>query len=367
MTDDTARDAFALRLETAMREHLDNLTKPRGSLGKLEDLATRLAVVQGQVPPKPGKKAVFVIAGDHGVTEEGISLFPKEVTAQMAVNFLAGGAAINSLARGCGFDVFAVDAGIEGDIAIGGLPAHESGTEGPLGKSPGLVRAKAARGTKNFARENAMSAEVMRACLANGRTLADRAVESGYRYVALGDMGIGNTTSAAALLVAGGFAPDTIVDRGTGIDDATLAKKRAVVVDAVRDRGPFAGPEEILAALGGLEIATMTGLILGLKGKGVACLLDGFPVTSAAWIAHLMDPEVGAYLFAGHQSRVKGHLPVLKALGLEPIVDFGMRLGEGTGAVIGGFMLELAAKFASQMATFETMGVARSLEDERNY
>jgi nicotinate-nucleotide--dimethylbenzimidazole phosphoribosyltransferase len=353
--------------ETAMRQYLDNLTKPKGSLGKLEDLATRLAVVQGHVPPKPGKKAVFVIAGDHGVTEEGVSLFPKEVTAQMAVNFLAGGAAINSLARGCGFDVFAVDAGIEGDIAIGDLPAHESGSEGPLGKSPGLIRAKAARGTKNFARENAMSAEVVEACLANGRALALRAAESGYRFVAIGDMGIGNTTAAAAVLVAGGFAPELIVDRGTGIDDATLARKYRVVVDAVRERGPFAGPKDILAAVGGLEIATMTGLILGLKGRGIACLLDGFPVTSAAWMARMMDPEVCAYLFAGHLSKVKGHQPVLAALGLEPIVDFGMRLGEGTGAVIGGFMLELAAKFASRMATFETMGVARSFEDEQNY
>ncbi len=355
------------KLEAAMRAHLDNLTKPKGSLGLLEDLATRLALVQGQVPPKPGKKAVFVIAGDHGVTEEGVSLFPKEVTAQMAINFLAGGAAINALSRGCGFDVFAVDAGIEGELVIGELPAHESGSEGPLGASPGLIRAKAARGTKNFARENAMSPEVLETCLANGRKLAERAALSGYRYVAIGDMGIGNTTAAAALLVAGGFAPELIVDRGTGIDDAALARKFTVIAEAVKNRGPFAGPKEILAALGGLEIATMTGLILGLKGKGIACLIDGFPVTSAAWIAYMMDPETAAYMFAGHQSKVKGHLPVLKAMGLEPIVNFEMRLGEGTGAVIGGFMLELSAKFASQMATFETMGVARSIEDEQNY
>lgn len=354
-------------LGNAMIAHLDNLTKPKGSLGRLEELGIQLAKVQGQVPPKPGKKAVFVIAGDHGVTDEGVSLFPKEVTAQMAINFLAGGAAINALARGCGFDVFAVDAGIVSDISIGNYHAHECPESGPLGPAPGLLRMKAARGTANFARENAMTREVVDACLANGMALAERAELSGYRYVAIGDMGIGNTTAAAALLVASGFDPARIIDRGTGIDDETLARKYRVITGAVAARGPFASPLEILAAVGGLELATMTGLILGLKGRGIACLIDGFPVTSAAWMACAIDPSVKEYLFAGHQSKVKGHAVVLEALGLVPIVSFDMRLGEGTGAVIGGFILELAARAASQMATFETMGVARSIEDEENY
>ncbi len=354
-------------LEAAMRSHLDNLTKPRGSLGFLEDLAVRLASVQNRVPPEPGKKAVFVVAADHGITGEGVSLYPREVTAQMMVNFLSGGAAINAIASACGFDVFAVDAGIDGEVRTEGLPAHEAGEDGRLGASPGLIRAKAARGTRNFLREDAMSSDTLQRCLANGRRIAARAVLSGYRYVALGDMGIGNTTSAAALLVGSGFAPGEIVDRGTGIDDAALERKRRVIRDALAARGPFPGPMETLAAVGGLELATMTGIILGLKGTGTACVIDGFPVTSAAWMARLIDPSVTGYLFAGHLSKVRGHLPVLRSLGLEPIVDFGMRLGEGTGAVLGGFILELAARVASEMATFETMGVARSTGEERDY
>jgi nicotinate-nucleotide--dimethylbenzimidazole phosphoribosyltransferase len=243
-----------------------------------------------------------------------------------------------------------------------------------------------------------MTAAEFQACLDNGSALADFAASEGYDIVAIGDMGIGNTTSAAAILVALGFDPDQMIDRGTGIDDAMLALKHKVVVDAVKARGPFgsgkasdtgagkaaagsqaggnglgavlSGPEEAMrigAAFAGPEQATAAGLILGLRGKGIACMLDGFPVTAAGALAWRIDPSVLGFLFAGHQSRVKGHRPVLDAMGLEPAVCLDMRLGEGTGAVIGGFMVELGAKIASEMATFSGMAISRATADEKDF
>jgi nicotinate-nucleotide--dimethylbenzimidazole phosphoribosyltransferase len=185
--------------------------------------------------------------------------------------------------------------------------------------------------------------------------------------VAIGDMGIGNTTTAAALLVALGFGADEIIDRGTGIDDATLERKRSVIVNAVAARGPFTDAREALKKVGGFDLAMMAGLILGLKGRGIGCVIDGFPVSSAACAAWRMDPGVIDYLFAGHKSRVKGHAPVLAAMGLEPIVSMEMRLGEGTGAVTGGFMVELGVKAAREMASFEQMGVSKGSSDEKNF
>jgi nicotinate-nucleotide--dimethylbenzimidazole phosphoribosyltransferase len=367
----------------AIQARLDDLTKPKGSLGKLEDYAEKLSVLQGLVPPRVRRKAVFVMAGDHGVVNQGVSLYPREVTAQMVHNFMGGGAGINVLARACGFDVYAVDTGVDGDF-----PAWPvKGKARPDGSmAPGFFPMKAVRGTRDFAVEPAMSPAEFRTCLDNGARLADFAASEGYDIVAIGDMGIGNTTSAAAILVALGFDPDQMIDRGTGIDDAMLALKHKVVVDAVKARGPFgsgkpadtgagkaaglSGSEEALrigAAFAGPEQATAAGLILGLRGKGIACMLDGFPITAAGALAWRIDPSVLRFLFAGHQSRVKGHRPVLDAMGLEPAVCLDMRLGEGTGAVIGGFMVELGAKIASEMATFSGMAISRAKADEKDF
>jgi nicotinate-nucleotide--dimethylbenzimidazole phosphoribosyltransferase len=353
-------------IRQAIQARLDDLTKPKGSLGKLEDYAEKLSVIQGLVPPRVRRKAVFVLAGDHGVVNQGVSLYPREVTAQMVHNFMGGGAGINVLAKACGFDVFAVDAGVDGDF-----PAWPvKGQARPDGSmAPGFFSMKSVRGTKDFATEPAMSPAEFQTCLDNGAALADFAAAEGYDIVAIGDMGIGNTTSAAAILVALGFDPEQMIDRGTGIDDAMLALKHKVVMDAVKARGPF-GSEEAMrigAAFAGPEQATAAGLILGLRGKGIACMLDGFPITAAGALAWRIDPSVLGFLFAGHQSRVKGHRPVLDAMGLEPAVCLDMRLGEGTGAVIGGFMVELGAKIATEMATFSGMAISRATADEKDF
>ncbi|HPE89289.1 MAG TPA: nicotinate-nucleotide--dimethylbenzimidazole phosphoribosyltransferase [Spirochaetales bacterium] len=338
---------------------LDDLTKPKGSLGRLEDYASKLAVIQGRVPPRVRRKAAFVLAGDHGVVSRGVSLYPKEVTAQMFANIMAGGAGINVLSRACGFDLFVVDAGVDAD-----LPDYPSG--GADGK-PRYVPMKAVRGTKDFTVEPAFTENEFLQCLHNGQKLADLAVREGYDIVALGDMGIGNTTSAAAVLAGYGFDPDLVVDRGTGIDDAALERKRALITEAVAARGPYPTPESVGAAFAGPEIAMAAGVILGLKGKGVACMLDGFPITAGAVIAWKIDPNVTDYLFAGHQSRVKGHRPVLEALGLEPVVSLDMRLGEGTGAVIGGFIVELGARIAGEMSRFSEAAVSKASGEEKDF
>ncbi len=344
-------------IQEKMQAYQDNLTKPKGSLGKLEDYAMKMALIQGSVPPKLEKKAVYVFAGDHGVVDEGVSLYPKEVTYQMMLNFLAGGAAINALARGTGWDVIAVDAGVAMDFP----PAAS------LPKEARFLDRKIGKGTRNFAREDAMSDKELEKALEAGRELAADAAKNGYDLVAIGDMGIGNTTTAATLLVALGFKGDEIIDRGTGIDDATLEHKRSVIVKAVAARGPFADARDALKKVGGFDLAMMAGLILGLKGRGIGCVIDGFPVSSAACAAWRMDPDVIDYLFAGHKSRVKGHAPVLAAMGLEPIVSMEMRLGEGTGAVTGGFMVELGVRAAREMASFEQMGVSKGSSDEKNF
>ena len=346
-----------LAVEKAMIAHLDSLTKPKGSLGKLEDYAVKLAKIQGRVPPLVRKKAVYVFAGDHGIVAEGVSLYPSEVTYQMVLNFLAGGAAINALARGTGWEVIAVDAGVAADFPpAAALPAAARFLDRKIGK-----------GTKNFLVQDAMSAAEAKKALDTGHALADDAAAAGYDLVAIGDMGIGNTTTAAALLVAFGMDASLVIDRGTGIDDTALARKREVILESVRNRGPFSDAEHVLRAVGGFDLAMMTGFILGLESKGIACVLDGFPVGAAAYVAFRMKPSVVDLLFAGHRSRVKGHAPVLEALGLDPILSLDMRLGEGTGAVTGGFLIELAAKAAGEMASFASAGVSESAEDEKDF
>ncbi len=333
-----------------MQQHMDNLTKPVGSLGNLEQYALKLSEIQQRVPPSVGRKAVFVFAGDHGITEEKVSLYPREVTCQMVLNFIGGGAAINVLARHCGFDVSVVDAGVDADL-----------------RHAKIIDKKVARGTRNFLNEPAMSEEQLSTCLENGRALAEKAVREKYDLVALGDMGIGNTSSAAALLIASGFKPEDVVDRGTGISTEALDHKRQTIMQAVRRHTPFGSPRTILQRLGGFELCTIAGFILALRERGVACIIDGFPVSTAAYMAFSIDNSITSFLFAGHRSKVRGHARILEAMGLEPILDLGMRLGEGTGAVLGGQVVDLSAKLAGEMASFDSARVSRSEEIEENY
>ncbi|MDR0599471.1 MAG: nicotinate-nucleotide--dimethylbenzimidazole phosphoribosyltransferase [Treponema sp.] len=347
----------------AMEDHLNNLTKPRGSLGNLEKYCVKMAEIQKRVPPGVEKKGIYVFAGDHGVAAEGVSLYPQEVTRQMALNILAGGAGINALAAGCGWEITLVDAGVMGDE----FPP-DSGLPGGAGASSRSFRRERIRpGSGNCLREPAMSAGETGRALDRGKALAKDAADRGFDMIAIGDLGIGNTTTAAAMLAAAGFDASAVVDRGTGIDSAMLKQKRWVVEEAVKRAGVSPEGEAILRELGSPDFAMMAGLILGLEGRGIACVLDGFPVTSAAYMAFLINPKVTDWLFAGHLSKVAGHRPVLEKMGLEPIVDLNMRLGEGTGAVIGGHIVELGVRAAREMASFSSARVTDTGEGEEKY
>jgi nicotinate-nucleotide--dimethylbenzimidazole phosphoribosyltransferase len=222
-------------------------------------------------------------------------------------------------------------------------------------------------GSRNSYREAALGGEETEAALERGRALALDAAERGYHLTAIGDLGIGNTSAAAAMLVAAGFPAGDVVDRGTGIDDATLEHKRRIIEEAVRLRNPPRKGEAILRELGSADFAMMAGFILGLEGKGIACVLDGFPVSSAAYMAWLINPGVSDWLFAGHLSKVAGHRPLLERMGLEPIVNLEMRLGEGTGAVIGGHIVELGVLAARNMASFADAHVTDTEGTEKKY
>jgi nicotinate-nucleotide--dimethylbenzimidazole phosphoribosyltransferase len=333
-------------LESAAQQRLDSLTKPQGSLGKLEELARRVAVIQEKVPPRLGRNLLFIFAADHGVTAEGVSAYPKDVTAQMTQNFLDGGAAINVLARHCGIDTEVVDVGVDYDF---------SGARG-------LRNCKVRRGTGNFTRGPAMSrAEALRA-VEIGIELAQAASDNLF-LLGAGEMGIGNSTSAAAILCAlTGASVTDAVGRGTGIDDAGLQRKITAVESGLTLNRPNADdPLDVLAKIGGLEIGAMTGVILGAAARRVPLVLDGFISGAAALLAQRFCPAVMDFCFASHLSVEPGHRRILDALGLAPLLDLQMRLGEGTGACLLMNLIEAAVKLMSEMATFQSAGVKEKL------
>lgn len=331
------------------QKHLDRLTKPPGSLGRLEELAQWYVHVTGKFPPHPPKKAIFTFAADHGVVEEGVSAYPKAVTAQMVYNFLRGGAAINVLARHVGAEVRVVDIGVDHDFE----------------NLPGLLHYKVSRGTRNMTRGPAMTEVEARRAVWVGCQLAEEAAREGVDLLATGDMGIGNTTPSSAITaVMTGSPIERVTGKGTGIDDQTLVIKQAVIEQAIRINQPDPkDPLDVLAKLGGLEIAGITGLILGAAAHRIPVVLDGFISTAAALIAVALKPETKNYLLAAHQSAEPGHRIALTALGLHPVLDLNMRLGEGTGATLGMGMVEAAIRILTEMATFEQAGV--SGKDER--
>jgi nicotinate-nucleotide--dimethylbenzimidazole phosphoribosyltransferase len=333
--------------ENAAQRQLDALTKPRGSLGKLEELARRIAVIQDKVPPHLGRKLLFVFAADHGITAEGVSAYPKEVTAQMTNNFLHGGAAINVLARHYGVETEIVDAGVACDFTA----------------KPGLRNFKIRHGTANFARGPAMTrADAVRA-IELGIQLVRAAAADDLFLVAAGDMGIGNTTSAAAILCAlTGVAPAAAVGRGTGIDDETLGRKIAAIERGLDLNRPDASdPLDVLAKVGGLEIGAITGVVLAAAALRVPIVLDGFISGAAALLAVRFSPHVKDILFAAHLSAEKGHRLMLDELELAPVLDLQMRLGEGTGACLLMGLMEAAVKIMREMATFQSAGVREKL------
>ncbi|WP_018132202.1 nicotinate-nucleotide--dimethylbenzimidazole phosphoribosyltransferase [Effusibacillus pohliae] len=356
-------DREAMRLAS---ERHNRLTKPPGSLGRLEEIAIRLAGIQGQPIPAAAPAAVVVMAGDHGVTEEGVSAYPAEVTVQMVLNFLAGGAAINALARNANADVHVVDVGVKADIPAGQVT--EAATTGVQEKEADSAGRSASRlwvekvryGTANLAKEPAMTREEAERALSVGWEMGRRLHEQGYKIVALGEMGIGNTTASAAVAsVLTGRPVQEVAGAGTGLGAEGVNRKIEVIRQAIVLHSPDpSDPVDVLAKIGGLEIAGLAGLTLACAAHRMAVVVDGFITSAAALVAAKIEPDVRPYLFASHRSVEPGHRVVLEALDLEPLFDFSMRLGEGSGAALALPMLQAAARVLAEMATFDEAGVS---------
>ena len=335
---------------TAARERQDRMTKPRGSLGALEDVSVRLAGLAGECPPPlPEPACVAVFAGDHGVHAQQVTPWPQEVTAQMVANFLAGGAVVNAFAAQAGAEVTVVDVGVAAD----------------LDPVPGLLPRKVGRGTADFTAGPAMTRDQAVAALTAGIEVARDLVAAGNRCLLTGDMGIANTTASAALVCAfTGADPAAATGRGTGIDAATFARKVDVVCRGLARHRPDAGdPVGVLAAFGGFEHAAIAGFILGAAALRVPVILDGVIAGAAALAAVALAPDAAGACFAGHRSAEPGHAIALEHLGLRPMVDLGLRLGEGTGAVLALPLVQSAARALRDVATFDSAGVADKSAD----
>jgi len=336
-------DRAAMERATARQ---DQLTKPAGSLGRLEELSIKLAGITGRLDPRLKDRVVFTLAADHGVAAQGVSAYPPEVTPQMVLNFLRGGAAINVLAKAAGARVVIADLGVDAD-----LPDH-----------PALRALKVRRGTASITRGPAMTLNEAQTAIEHGRRLVASEVGRGLDVVLTGDMGIGNTTSAAAVICAlTGLDPSEVVGRGTGVDDAGLVRKRDAVRRAleVNASSIAMGPLETLAAVGGLEIAGLVGVILEGASRRLPVVIDGFISGAAALVSARIAPDVTGYMIASHRSQELGHTALLKELGLDPLLDLSLRLGEGTGAVLSLFLLDAAVAVLNQMATFDQAGVSQ--------
>ncbi|MDL4777506.1 nicotinate-nucleotide--dimethylbenzimidazole phosphoribosyltransferase [Actinomadura xylanilytica] len=336
--------------EAAMRDardHQARLTKPPGSLGVLEEVSVRLAGLAGQSPPPlPEPAAVAVFAADHGVHAQGVTPWPQEVTAQMVANFLAGGAVVNAFAAQAGAEVSVVDVGVAAE----------------LDAAPGLLPRKIALGTADMTRGPAMTPEQARRAVETGIEVARDLVSAGARCLITGDMGIANTTASAALIAAfTGLPPEEVTGRGTGIDDATHAHKIGVVRAALgRHRAAVeaGAPLEVLAAVGGLEHAALAGFVLGAAALKVPVVLDGVIAGAAALAARALCPDALAACVAGHRSAEPGHAAAVRHLGLRPLVDLELRLGEGTGALLALPLVQSAVRVLHEVATFDSAGVS---------
>jgi nicotinate-nucleotide--dimethylbenzimidazole phosphoribosyltransferase len=337
------------------RSRLDRLTKPPGSLGRLERLAIQLAGTTGLDLPRAERPAVVVFAADHGVTAQHVSAYPSDVTAQMVANFVRGGAAINVLARLAGAQVVAVDVGVAGQIP-------ESPTSIDAGAR--LVTERVADGTHDMTLEPAMSRAEAIAAVDVGRSVVAELVAGGTDILAMGEMGIGNTTAASAIVASmTGRPASEVTGRGTGLDDAAVRNKVAVIETALHRHSPDpANPVGVLASVGGLEIAALVGAILAAAELQVPVLLDGFITGAAALVASAIAPSATARLIASHRSSEPGHRIALEALGLEPLLDLELHLGEGTGAALALPLVRAATAILAEMATFDAAGVSGPAE-----
>ncbi len=332
-----------ISLRSALQAAIDDKTKPLGALGRLEGLALQIGLILGTTRPEPKRPAIVVFAGDHGVADAGVSAYPAEVTAQMVQNFLAGGAAINVFSRLHGLELEIVDAGVRA----------------PLPAAPGLVNCRIADGTRNFADEPAMTAEQVKAALTAGMARVLRHAQLGTNVIGFGEMGIANTSSAACLMSRlTGLPLAQCIGRGTGLDDAGLARKQEVLAGALARHAEASAPLDVLAAFGGFEIAMMTGAYLAAAASRMVILVDGFIASAALLVAARLDPAVLDYCVFSHCSHEQGHRALLAHLGAEPLLQMDLRLGEGTGAALAWPMVAAAAAFLREMATFSGAGVS---------
>lgn len=334
------------RYRTAAETQLNSLTKPVGSLGRLEEMAAQMfSIFEGKIPA-PLHRAAYVFAADHGVVDEGVSAYPRQVTAQMVRNFLNGGAAINVLARLHQANLTVVDMGVDAEFK----------------DAPGLVQMKVRQGSHNMKHEAAMTHEELSAAIETGIRLASSSKARGEHVVAIGEMGIGNTTAASAvatMLTQRSVAE--VTGRGTGLDSDGRNRKLNVIRRSLRlhfGNETTAEPLEVLRCVGGLELAAITGFVLAAAANRVAIVCDGFISTAAAAVAYAIAPNVKDYLFAGHSSEEPGHRFLLQFIGIWPILNLGMRLGEGTGAVLAMPVIESAVRLFNEMATFSSAGVS---------
>ena len=328
-----------------IQARLDSLTKPRGSLGRLEEVAQRCALITGCDRPRVDHKVLIVCCGDHGVCDEGVSAYPREVTAQMVYNYLRGGAAITVLARQLGIELQVVDLGIDHNFAL---------------ELPGLIQRKVARGTANFVHGPAMPLTHAIQAIEIGVAVATEAVRNGAQLLGVGEMGIGNSTAAAAICAAlSGIAPEELTGFGAEIDEERRRRKIEVIQYALTRNPPNpADPLSILASVGGYEIAGITGICLAGAALHIPVVIDGFIATAGAWVACTLHPAVKEALFFAHLSSEHGHRRVLAALQVQPLLELGMRLGEGTGAALAMSLVDSAVRLYDEMATFAEAGVA---------
>jgi nicotinate-nucleotide--dimethylbenzimidazole phosphoribosyltransferase len=335
-------------LGPALQHKIDRKTKPLGALGRLEALALQVGLIQRSLTPTLSRPHILVFAGDHGAARAGVSAYPQDVTWQMVENFLVGGAAINVFTRQLEIGLTVVDAGVNHDF----------------GRRAGLVSAKLGTGTENYLERPAMSAEVRDAALARGRELAHALAGNGCNCVGFGEMGIGNTASASLLThcLAGSADLAAVTGRGTGLDDAGLARKHALLQQALARGGRPTDPVAALAEYGGFEIAMMAGAMLGAAEKGMVLLIDGFIVTAALLVAHAIEPAVLPYCVFAHRSQEPGHRVQLDHLGVEPLMELDLRLGEGTGAALAFPLVQAAVNFLNEMASFESAGVSEKAD-----
>ena len=345
------------------QKRLDNLTKPLGSLGRLEEFARRLVAITENTMPVIDKKVIFTFAGDHGVADEGVSAFPKEVTRQMVLNFLNGGAGINVLARHAGADVIVVDIGVDFDWGLSQdlrAKRSEAVESGLSPYSPDFVSKKVIMGTKNMRKGPAMTKEEAEKCIGVGIELANEYSKKGYKIFGTGEMGIANTTPSSAIVaVLTGRSVSEVTGKGTGIGDDALKNKIKVIEDSIALNKPNpTDPIDVLSKVGGAEIGGIAGLIIGAASNRIPVVIDGFISTAGALIAYCIEPKTKDYMFAAHNSVEIGHKIMLEKIGLRPILDLDLRLGEGTGAALAMLVIEGGLKIYKEMATFGEAGVS---------